>query len=86
MEEQKNVVLQTQDGIFLRFGIEEVPEKKKAAVGVRGMKLNKGDFVEAAYLTQNAGDNTITYNGRPFDLHAKVKPGHRDTKGTKIRG
>ena len=86
LEEQKNVVLQTQDGIFLRFGIEEVPEKKKAAVGVRGMKLNKGDFVEAAYLTQNAGDNTITYNGRPFDLHAKVKPGHRDTKGTKIRG
>ena len=86
LEEQKNVVLQTQDGVFLRFGIEEVPEKKKAAVGVRGMKLNKGDFVEAAYLTQNAGDNTITYNGRPFDLHAKVKPGHRDTKGTKIRG
>ncbi len=86
LEEQKNVVLQTQDGVFLRFGIEEVPEKKKAAVGVRGMKFNKGDFVEAAYLTQNAGDNTITYNGRPFDLHAKVKPGHRDTKGTKIRG
>ena len=86
LEEQKNVVLQTQDGVFLRFGIEEVPEKKKAAVGVRGMKLNKGDFIEAAYLTQNAGDNTITYNGRPFDLHAKVKPGHRDTKGTKIRG
>lgn len=85
LEEQKNIVLQTCDGVFLRFGIDEIPEKKKNAVGVRGMKLSKGDRIEAVYYTHNAGDNTIEYNGRPFDLHAKVKPGHRDTKGTKIR-
>lgn len=83
--EQKNVVLKTKEGVFLRFALEEVPEKKKAAVGVRGMKLNSGDKVECAYYTQNAQDNTIDYNGKPFDLHAKVKPGHRDTKGIKIR-
>lgn len=85
LEEQKNIVLQTCDGVFLRFGIDEIPEKKKNAVGVRGMKLSKGDRIEAVYYTHNAGDNTIEYNGRPFDLHTKVKPGHRDTKGTKIR-
>ena len=65
--------------------IEEIPEKKKNAVGVRGMKLGKGDVVEEVYFTKNAGDNIIEYNGKPFDLHAKVKPGHRDSKGIKIR-
>ena len=73
-EEEKNIVLRTEGGIFLRFGLEEIPEKKKTAVGVRGMKLTKGDRVEDAYFTKNAGDNIIEYNGRSFDLHSKVKP------------
>nr|MCQ2520078.1 DNA topoisomerase 4 subunit A [Lachnospiraceae bacterium] len=85
IEEEKNIVLQTADGVFLRFGLEEIPEKKKTAVGVRGMKLSKGDLVESVYYTKNAGDNIIEYKGKPFDLHAKVKPLHRDTKGVKIR-
>lgn len=85
VEEEKNIVFQTRDGVFLRFGLEEIPEKKKTAVGVRGMKLGKGDLVEAVYYTKNAGDNTIEYNGKPFDLHLKVKPLHRDNKGVKIR-
>ena len=37
------VVLQTQNGIFLRFKLNEVPEKKKGAVGVRGIKLGEDD-------------------------------------------
>lgn len=85
IDDQKNIVLQTKEGVFLRFDLIEIPEKKKGAVGVRGMKLSKEDKVEACYYTHNAGDNTIIYNGKPFDLHAKVKPGHRDTKGIKIR-
>ncbi len=85
LDEQKNIVLQTKEGVFLRFSLEEIPEKKKSAVGVRGMKLNKDDLIENVYYTQNAGINTIDYNGKPFDLHIKVKPGHRDTKGVKIR-
>lgn len=85
LSDEKNIVLRTKEGVFLRFGIDEIPEKKKGAVGVRGMKLNKGDFVEEVYYTHNAGDNTIEFNGKPFDLHAKVKPMHRDSKGIKIR-
>ena len=84
-DEKKNIVLQTSDGVFLRFGMDEIPEKKKAACGVRGMKLSKGAFVTDVYYTSNGADNTIDYNGKPFDLHVKVKPGHRDTKGVKIR-
>mgnify|MGYP000547368621 FL=1 len=39
------LVLQTEEGIFLRFPLKEVPEMKKATLGVKGIKLNDGDFV-----------------------------------------
>ena len=32
LKEQKNIILQTNDGFFLRFPVEEIPEKKKGAV------------------------------------------------------
>ena len=86
VNQEKNIVLRTENNVFLRFGIDEIPEKKKGAVGVRGMKLAQGDLVKEVYFTNNSGDNIITVNDKPFDLHQKVKPGHRDTKGTKIRG
>lgn len=35
--EEEQIVLQSTDGYFLRFMLEEVPVKKKAAIGVRGM-------------------------------------------------
>ncbi len=86
LNQEKNIVLRTENNVFLRFGIDEIPEKKKGAVGVRGMKLAAGDMVKDVYFTNNSGDNIITVNDKPFDLHQRVKPGHRDTKGTKIRG
>lgn len=61
MKEQKNVILQSKDGYFLRFGVDEIPEKKKAAIGVRGMRLNEGDSIEAVYFTHNAEDTSIHY-------------------------
>ncbi len=82
--EQRNIVLQTKDGFFLRFSIEEIPEKKKAAIGVRAMKLNPKDVVEKVYFTRNAVESTITYKDKPVVLN-NLKPGKRDTKGTKIR-
>ena len=39
--DNKQVVLQTKDGYFLRFPASEVSEKKKGAVGVRGIRLKK---------------------------------------------
>ena len=47
LSEQRNIILQTKEGYFLRFLIEEIPEKKKGAIGVRGMKLGAKDSVEA---------------------------------------
>ena len=82
--DKRNIVLQTKDGYFLRFPIEEIPEKKKSAVGVRGMKLNDGDYVENVYYTQNAVEATIEYKEKQLELN-RIKLGKRDSKGTKVR-
>ncbi|MBE5873847.1 MAG: DNA topoisomerase 4 subunit A [Lachnospiraceae bacterium] len=84
LREQRNIVLQTKDGYFLRFPIEEIPEKKKGAVGVRGMKLGDKDLIEQVYYTRNAVETTIEYKNKKMVLN-NLKPGKRDTKGTKVR-
>ncbi len=84
LEEQRHVILQTKEGFFLKFSIEEVPEQKKAALGVRGMKLGEKDWVENVYYTSNAAECSIEYKGKAIDLN-RMKTARRDGKGTKIR-
>lgn len=84
LKEQTNIVLRTAGGYFLRFPIEEIPEKKKGAVGVRGMKLAGKDYVEEVYYTQNAVEHWMEYKGKKVELN-KLKAGKRDTKGVKPR-
>mgnify|MGYP003304773322 CR=1 FL=1 len=76
--------MQTKEGYFLRFAIEEIPEKKKGAIGVRGMKLGDKDTIEAVYYTRNAVETTIKYKNKNLVLNS-LKPGKRDSKGTKVR-
>ncbi|MCR5278290.1 MAG: DNA topoisomerase 4 subunit A [Lachnospiraceae bacterium] len=85
LDDRKNVILKTKDGVFLRFLLDEVPEKKKAAVGVRGMKLSGKDQIDEVYFVEGTGDSVVEYNGKSIDLMSKIRAGHRDTKGTKIR-
>jgi len=82
--DQKQVVLKTEEGYFLRFGVEEIPDKKKAAVGVRGMKLNGKDTVNDVFYITPSSNNVIEYHDLPLDL-MKVKLSKRDGKGTKVR-
>ncbi|MDR0221139.1 MAG: DNA topoisomerase, partial [Lachnospiraceae bacterium] len=84
LESQRNIILQTKEGFFLRFSVEEFPEKKTGAFGVRGMKLGPSDRLAAIHFTYGGIETAIDYHGKPLDL-ASLKPGHRDTKGTKIR-
>ncbi|MBE5883412.1 MAG: DNA topoisomerase 4 subunit A [Lachnospiraceae bacterium] len=84
IREQRNIVLQSKEGYFLRFPIEEIPEKKKGAIGVRGMKLGDKDSIEQVYYTRNAVESVIEYKEKKVVLN-NLKPGKRDTKGTKIR-
>ena len=77
-------VLQSREGYFLRFLKEEVPEKKKTAIGVRGMRLGEEDEIAQAYLIESRMDYAITYHEKKVVLN-KLKLGKRDGKGTKIR-
>ncbi|MBO5166453.1 MAG: DNA topoisomerase 4 subunit A [Lachnospiraceae bacterium] len=84
LNEQRNIVLQSKEGYFLRFPIEEIPEKKKGAIGVRGMKLGDKDMIEEVYYTRNAVETIIKYKNKNLVLNS-LKPGKRDSKGTKVR-
>ena len=84
LKEQRNIVLQSAEGYFLRFPVEEIPEKKKGAIGVRGMKLGAKDSLEAVYYTRNAVEQTVEYGGKEIELN-KIKLGKRDGKGVRIR-
>lgn len=84
MTDQRNVVLQSKDGFFLKFAIDEIPQKKKAAVGVRGMKLNPGDCLEAVYYIKNGDESVGEYKDKKIELN-KLKLAKRDAKGTKLR-
>ncbi len=84
IESDKNVILQTLGGVFLKFPLSEIPQKKKGAAGVRGIKLSKDDYVDDVYLLTNGDELTMEYKGKTIDF-AKMKLAHRDTKGTKVR-
>ena len=84
LNEQNFIVLQTKEGLFSRFSLAEIPEKKKAAVGVRGMKLEEKDYIENVYYTLSGSEQVIKYKNKKIDLN-KLKLGKRDTKGVKVR-
>ena len=83
--DQRNVALITKEGFVTRFAIDEVPLKKKGAVGVRGIKLSPSDEVtDVFYLAM--GDNPVCkVKGKNLEVN-KIKLTKRDTKGTKVRG
>ena len=78
------VVLQSTQGYFLRFLKQEVPEKKKGAIGVRGMRLGEQDQLEHAYLLEGHTEYTIEYKEKKLTLN-RLRLAKRDTKGTKSR-
>ena len=78
---QKTVILRSNDGYLLRFPVDTIPEKKKAAVGVRGMRLGKNDYVRDVFYLNDMEERAITHNDKQLQLgHLKVTS--RDTKGT----
>ena len=82
--DDQHVVLQTKDGYFLRFSAQEVAEKKKAAVGVRGIKLRKNDELEQIYLFDVGTEHKISYGDRELTVY-RLKVAKRDGTGTKAR-
>ena len=82
---EENVILQSSNGYFIRFNIAEIPEMKKTAAGVKGMKLDGTDKVENAYITDIVSENVIEYGTRTVSLNS-IKLLGRGAKGTRIKG
>jgi len=74
------VVLQSKEGMFLKFALGEIPELKKNTRGVRGMKLEKKDVLEKVYLT--SAETVIRYKDKEVHL-TRLKTAKRDGKGSK---
>ena len=85
LRDGQNVVMQTENGYFLRFPAEEVAEKKKTAIGVRGIKLQKNDVLESVYLFEEGTEMKIPYKEKEVTLN-RLKLAKRDGTGTKTRG
>lgn len=82
--EHQHIILQSKDGYFLRFDTDEISELKKTAVGVRGIRLGEGDYIEQVHYCQPGSDDTIPYKDKLVPIN-KLKVNKRDSKGTKIR-
>lgn len=82
--EMEQVVFQSNGGYFLRFLKQEISSARRAALGVRGMKLSQEDYVEHAYLLSGHQEYAISYHDREYPLN-KVRLGKRDTRGIKPR-
>lgn len=82
--DETEAVIQTNNGVFLRFPVEEISLLKKNSRGVRGIKLSKGEELEEIYLLGGDADKTIIYKEKQVHLN-RLKLGKRDGKGSKVR-
>jgi DNA gyrase subunit A len=79
---EETLVMQSEKDFFLRIDISSIPEKKKGAVGVRGMKLGAGDALTAIYLLNAEDSVDVEVKGKEVALN-RLRTAGRDTKGTK---
>ena len=84
VNDSQNVVLMTAGGYALRFTAEEVSDKKKGAVGVRGIRLQKKDEVEAVFVFEEGTEQKVVFHEKEITLN-RLKLAKRDGAGTKIR-
>ncbi|MEE1078686.1 MAG: DNA topoisomerase (ATP-hydrolyzing) [Agathobacter sp.] len=76
------MVMRSGKELFLRIDCATIPEKKKAAVGVRGMKLDKGDMLKNIYILSENENEEVEVKGKKVSLN-RLHIGNRDTKGVK---
>ena len=79
---EETLVMQSEKDFFLRIDAATIPEKKKGAVGVRGMKLGAGDALLTIHLLGNGDNMNVEVKGKEVALN-RLHIGNRDTKGTK---
>ena len=78
----ETMVMRSGKETFLRIECSTIPEKKKSAVGVRGMKLDKGDTLKEIYVLKDGENVVLEVKGKELSLN-RLHIGNRDTKGVK---
>ena len=82
LEENDTLVMASKKDMFLRIDCALIPQKKKGAVGVRGMKLAAGDELKEIHVLHEGEEKEAEVKGKPVALH-RLHVGNRDTKGVK---
>lgn len=82
VEDGDTIVMQSEKEMFLRIEVASVPEKKKGAIGVRGMRLGTGDLLQAVTLLHSGDNPTVKVKGKTIALN-RLHIANRDTKGVK---
>lgn len=84
-EKEGCIVLQSEEGYFLRFSLSEISKKKKGAVGMRGMRLQDEDKIRNVYLPGiKDEEDYILYKDKELYFN-KMRLMSRDTRGVKVR-
>ena len=78
----ETMVMRSEKEVFLRIDCATIPEKKKSAVGVRGMKLDAKDLLKEIYILAEGENEILEVKGKEFSLN-RLRIGNRDTKGVK---
>ena len=82
LEENDTLVMASKKDMFLRIDCAQIPQKKKGAVGVRGMKLAAGDELKSIHVLHEGEEKEVEVKGKPVALN-RLHVGNRDTKGVK---
>lgn len=82
LEDGDTMVMQSEKDYFLRIDPAEIPQKKKGAIGVRGIRLGAADVLTAIHVL-NQGENSSVMVGEKEIVLNRLHIGKRDTKGVK---
>ena len=82
LEGDETLVMCSHKDMFLRIDCEQIPQKKKSAVGVRGMKLAVGDTLKHIYVLHEGENADVEVKGKMIALN-RLHIGNRDTKGVR---
>ncbi len=82
VQQEDTLVMQSETNYFLRIAAADIPEKKKGAIGVRGMRLSKEERLAGAWILNGENNPVTEVQGKEVVLN-RLRIGNRDTKGVK---
>lgn len=82
LQGDETLVMQSEKDYLLRIDIASIPEKKKGAIGVKGMKLAEDESLSHIYAISSGENKTVKIKGKNIALN-RLHIGTRGTKGVK---